>query len=269
MKLTPTDAITTLFFGLFMTIQCDRSSAQAFDLAAATQNLAPRTYLKAAIYTGNFLLVTGKDPDGKPTGIAPDLAKALGARLGVNVELIPFATQNEVIEATASSDCDIGLVGADPARAENVIFTTAYVEIEATYMVTNKSPYQNATELDSESVRIGAKDKSAYELWLSRNLKHAKLIKTKTVDEAIALLNKNELDAVAGLRPGLIEDLSKASDGQLLKGRFMAVQQAIATRKANPQAAVFLQQFIEEAKSSGLISRIIKEHQVSGLTIPN
>lgn len=135
--------------------------------------LAPNGVLFAAVYLGNFLLVTGQSPLGEPTGIAPDICRAIAKRLGVELQLRGCKTQEEVVDLAASGKCGIALVGSDPARAQRVTFTPAYVELEATYLVLANSSITSIAQVDQPGIRIASFFKSAYDLWLQRNLKHA------------------------------------------------------------------------------------------------
>lgn len=228
------------------------------------QQLAPNGILNAAIYTGNFLLVTGNDSDGRPSGVSPDMAQNIANKLGVKLVLKPFKNQGEAVDAAASGECGIVLVGSDPARAERIDFAPAYVEIEATYMVPKSSKFKNTSEVDAAGVRIAVFDVSAYGLWMERNIKNAELVKANGLDASLDLFLNKKLDALAGLRPGLITDLQKHPEYRILDGHFMTVQQAIATKKGNTEASKFLKQFIEESKSSGLVNQLILKHGVQG-----
>ena len=228
------------------------------------QQLAPKGVLNAAIYTGNFLLVTGKNPEGGPSGVSPDMAQCLANKLGVKLVLKPFNNQNEAVDAAASGECGIVLVGSDPARAERIDFAPAYVEIEATYLVSKDSRFSCVSDVDSPDVHIAVFGVSAYGLWMQRNIKNVKLIKADSLEASLKLFISKNLDALAGLRPGLITDLQRYPDYKILDGHFMTVQQAIATKKGNLEASQFLNQFTEECVSSGLVAQLITNHGVNG-----
>ncbi len=226
--------------------------------------LAPTGVLRAAINMSNFLLVTGKAPDGGPEGVSPDMAHALGERLGVPVQLVPYKTPGEISDAAGSSAWDIGNIGAEPQRAKVMDFTAAYVEIEATYLVPAGSPIQSVDEVDREGVRIANPPRSAYGLWLANNIKHAKLVPADGLGESFDLFVKDGLEALAGLRPGLIGDAEKLPGSRILDGQFSAVQQAIGVNKGNDAAYAFLKDFVEEAKLSGFVASLIDKHGVTG-----
>jgi polar amino acid transport system substrate-binding protein len=229
--------------------------------------LAPTGVLRAGINMGNFLLVTGKSPSGEPEGVAPDMAREVAARLGVPVAYVPFAKPGELADAAGAGVWDIGLIGAEPARAERIAFTAAYAEIEATYLVPAGSPLNTIADIDRAGVRIAVSARSAYDLWLERNIKHAVLVRADGLDGSFTRFVADKLDALAGLKPRLLADLEKLPGARILDGRFTAVQQAIGTARANREGAAFLRAFVEEAKASGLVARLIERHHVHGLSV--
>jgi polar amino acid transport system substrate-binding protein len=229
--------------------------------------LAPTGVLRAGINLSNFLLVTGKSASGDPEGVAPDMAREIANRLGVPVKYVPFKTPGELADAAATNTWDIGLIGAEPQRAEKIAFTAAYCEIEATYLVPAGSPLRNIAEVDKPGVRIAVTGRSAYGLWLDRNIKHAQLVKTDTLDSSYEKFVADKLDALAGLRPRLISDVKKLPGARILDGKFTAVQQAVGTERKNAAGAAFLREFVEEAKASGLVARLIERHKVVGLSV--
>ena len=229
--------------------------------------LAPTGVLRAAINMGNFLLVTGRSPSGDPEGVAPDMAREIASRLGVSVAYVPFARPGELADAAGSGVWDIGLIGAEPARAEKIAFTPAYVEIEATYLVPAGSPLQSIADVDRPGVRIAVAARSAYDLWLERNIRHAELVRSNGGDAAFKRFVDEKLDALASLKPRLLEDVEKLPGARILDGKFTAVQQAIGTARQNTAAAAFLRDFVEEAKASGLVARLIERHHVRGLSV--
>src|SRR3984957_9363513 len=164
--------------------------------------LAPTGVLRAAINMGNFLLVTGRTPSGDPEGVAPDLAREIASRLGVPVAYVPYARPGELADAAGTGVWDIGLIGAEPQRAEKIAFTPAYVEIEATYLVPAGSPLKSIADVDKPGVRIAVSARRAYDLWLDRNIKHAELVRSDATTTATEKFVRDKLDALAGLRPG-------------------------------------------------------------------
>jgi polar amino acid transport system substrate-binding protein len=226
--------------------------------------LAPTGVLRAAINMGNFLLVTGKSAAGDPDGVSPDMARAIAERLGVPVRYVPYARPADLADAAGTGAWDIGLIGAEPQRAEKIAFTPAYVEIESTYLVPPGSPLKTIAEVDAKGVRIAVSAGSAYGLWLDRNIKNAELVRCQGGDETWSRFTGEKLEAFAGLRPGLLDLAAKMPGSRILDGQFAAVQQAIGTARSNAAAAGFLHDFVEEAKRSGLVARLIEKHGVKG-----
>jgi polar amino acid transport system substrate-binding protein len=229
--------------------------------------LAPTGLLRAGLNMANFLLVTGKSATGDPEGVAPDMARELATRLGVPVSYVPYKTPGELADMAGKGIWDIGLIGAEPQRAETIAFTPAYVEIEATYLVPAGSPLKALADVDRAGVRIAVTGRSAYGLWLDRNIKHATLVRTDTLDSAYEQFVRDKLDALAGLRPRLLSDVGKLPGARILEGQFTAVQQAIGTARNNTAAAAYLRDFVEEAKASGFVARLIERHKVVGLSV--
>jgi len=229
--------------------------------------LAPTGVLRAAINMSNFLLVTGRSPSGDPQGVAPDMAAEIARRLGVPVAYVQFDRPSKLADAAGTNAWDIGLIGAEPARAEKIAFTPAYCEIEATYLVQPNSPYHAVADVDRAGSRIAVRRGAAYDLWLERNIKHAAVLRSDTADGPFNQFVADKLDALAGLRPQLSEDVKKLPGARILPGNFTSVQQAIGTGKANAAGAAFLLEFVEDAKRSGLVARLIERHRVVGLSV--
>jgi len=230
-------------------------------------DLAPTGVLRAGINLSNFLLVTGRSPAGDPAGVAPDVAAEIARRLNVPVKYLPFKSPGELADAAVGGAWDIGLIGAEPQRAKTIAFTAAYSEIEATYLVPSGSPLKTIAEVDAAGVRIAVTGRSAYGLWLDRNIKHAELVRSETLDSAYEQFVRDRLEALAGLRPRLLADAGKLSGARILDGRFTAVRQAVGTPKKNTAGAAFLHDFVEDVKASGFIASLIERHKVSGLSV--
>ena len=233
----------------------------------AKADLAPTGVLRAGINLSNFLLVTGKSASGDPEGVSPSMARALADKLGVPVKYVPFPKPGELADQAGKNVWDIGLIGAEPQRAEKIAFTAAYVEIEATYLVPAGSALKAIADVDRAGVRIAVTGRSAYGLWLDRNIKNAQLVRSDTLDSAYAQFVGDKLDALAGLRPRLLSDVKKLPGARILEGQFTAVQQAVGTARKNAAGAAFLRKFVEEAKASGLVGSLITRHKVVGLSV--
>src|ERR1700675_3655754 len=171
---------------------------------SVVSELAPTGVLRAAINMGNFLLVTGKDPNGDPSGVSPDMAAAVAARLGVPAKYVPYARPGKLADDAPKGLWDIGNIGAEPQRAAVINFTAAYSEIEAIYLVPAGSPIRAVSEVDQPGKRIAVTARSAYGLWLENNVKKAQLVQFDNADTAIKHFVDEKMDAYAGLRPAWI-----------------------------------------------------------------
>jgi polar amino acid transport system substrate-binding protein len=229
--------------------------------------LAPTGVLRTAINLANFLLVTGKDDAGNPVGVAADMAREMAQRLGVPVKYVTYKSPGELADAVEAGAWDIGLIGAEPQRAEKIAFSPAYVEIEATYLVPAGSSLQSLADVDKPGVRIAVMGRAAYGLWLDRNIKQAELVRSDTLASATEQFVRDKLDALAGLRPALLADVEKLPGARILDGKFMAVQQAVGTPRKNAAGAAFLRDFVEQAKASGFVAGLIERHKVRGLSV--
>ncbi len=227
------------------------------------EELAPTGVLRAAINLSNFLLVTGETESGDPEGVSPSMAAEIARRLDVEIEYIKFKTPGELADAATENTWDIGLIGNEPARAKHIAFTAAYTEIEATYLVPEGSALQRIEDVDQPGVRISVPARAAFELWLTDNIENAELHKVaggQAFDDFVAM----KLDALAGLRPGLVNDVEKLPGARLLPGKFTSVQQAVGTPKGREAASEFLETFVADAKSSGLVASLIQKFGVEG-----
>ena len=229
--------------------------------------LAPRGVLRAGINMSNFLLVTGKTASGDPQGVAPDMAAEIARRLGVPVAYVPFERPSKLADAAGTDAWDIGLIGAEPQRAEKITFTPAYCEIEATYLVPGESRISSVAEVDRPGVRITVRRGAAYDLWLERNIKQATVLRSDSADGPFDQFVGEKLEAYAALKPALLKDREKLPGSKILPGNFMTVQQAIGTEKKNAAGAAYLRDFVAEAKKSGLVAQLIEKHRVQGLSV--
>ena len=226
--------------------------------------IAPTGTLRAGINLANIFLVTNKTASGDPDGVSPNIAKAIADKLGVNVTYIPCDTPGQTADTIRDQICDIVLIADEPARTEFINFTDAYVEIEATYIVPMESRFQTVEDVDRTDVSVAVSGTSAYDLYLTRTLKNAKLHRAEGLPAAVDLFANESLDALAGLRPALNENLIDLPYCRILNGRYMAVQQAVGTKHGNQATIEFLQEFILQAKESGLILDLLKRHDVNG-----
>ncbi len=236
--------------------------AQAPVPPAARAELAPTGTLRAAINYGNPVLVQRDPAGGEPRGVSPALARALAARLGVPLTMVPFDAAGRVTEANRASGgnaWDIAFVAIDPVRSEGIAFTAPYVVIEGIYAVPIASPIRSNEEVDRAGVRISVGRGSAYDLFLTREIRNATLVRTGTSAAAISEFARDGLEVVAGVGQP-IRDFAAANPGfRALPGRFMVIEQAMAVPRGRDAALAFLRDFVEEAKASGFIARALAE----------
>jgi polar amino acid transport system substrate-binding protein len=230
------------------------------------KDLTPTGKLRAGVNLSNFLLVQRND-DGSIRGIVPDLALEIGRRIGAEVELVKYEKVGEVAEGGKRGEWDIAFIGAEPQRAKDIDFTAPYVEIEATYLLPAGSPIKSIDDVDRPGVRIAVSDRSAYDLWLTRNIKHAQLKRVEGLEGSYQLFVKEQLEVLAGLKPKLLEDAARLPGSRILDGRFTSVQQAIGTPKGRPEGFAYLRQFADDVKASGLVAQLIERHGIKGLTV--
>jgi len=228
------------------------------------EQLAPEGILRVGLNMANFLLITGETADGQPDGVSPDMAHALASKLGVEVELVRFDGPGDVADAAGDNVWDIGNIAAEPERAKSITFSPAYCEIQATYLLAPGSEFQSVEDVDKPGVRIAVKERAAYDLWLTENLTHANLVRTATADDSFDIFVEQSLDAVAGLRPKLLEQQLALAGSRLLDASFTAVQQSIGCRPDRPQAAQFIKQFVQQSVGDGYVQRLIEKHGVVG-----
>lgn len=236
-------------------------------MLAVKAELAATGTLRAAINLANFLLVTGRNANGDPEGVAPDMAREIARRLGVSVTYVCYASPGELADAVDANVWDIALIGAEPKRAEKITFSPAYVEIPSTYLVPAGSRLRTLADVDRAGVRISVYGRSAYDLWLDRNIKHATLMRADSIDASYKQFVDQKLDALAGLKPRLLEDAEKLPGARVLEGQFTAVQQAIGVRRRDTAGATFLREFVEQAKASGFVGALIERHKIRGLSV--
>jgi polar amino acid transport system substrate-binding protein len=231
------------------------------------QELAPSGKLRVGLNYGNFLLVLKDSADGSPNGIAPDLGRELGKRLGVPVEFVKFPEAGQLADGVRDDKCDVGFLGAEPQRANEIAFTKAYLEIPVTFLVPPGSKIKSIAEVDQKGVRIAVSDRSAYDLYLSRNLKNATLVRAKGIEGSYQAFLKDRLEVLAGLKPRLTSDAEKTPGSRVLDGQVTGVQQACGTTRKRLAGAKYLQEFIEDVKRSGLVAKTIDKHGVKGVNV--
>ena len=234
---------------------------------ALAGELAPAGKLRIGLNYQNFLLVLGDSADGSPTGIAPDLGRELGRRTGLPVEFVRFDSAGKLAEAVRKPAWDVAFLGAEPQRANEIAFSAAYLEIPVTFLVPPGSPIRAIEDVDREGVRIAVAEKSAYDLYLTRTIRKARLMRVPGIPDSYDLFVNEKLEALSGLKPRLVSDAQRLPGSRVLEGQVTAVQQSVGTPRGRNEAARYLSEFVEDIKASGLVARTIEKHAVRGVTV--
>jgi len=237
--------------------------------AAVRADLAPTGTLRAGINYGNPILAQRDAATNELTGISVDLSRALAKQIGVPVTLVPFDAAGKMAAALKTSAWDVAFLAVDPAREEEITFSPPYLEIEGTYLVPGDSPIHSVADVDRDGVRIAAGNNSAYDLFLSRNLMHAKIVRAPTPVEAVELFRTDKLEAVAGVRQALTVSSASIPKSRVLDDRFMVIAQAAGVPKGRDVGAHFLYDFIERAKASGLVADSLRRNGVTASVSPS
>jgi len=243
------------------------SSAPPPPSPAARADLAPTGKLRAGVNYGNFILAQKDPATGDSRGPAIDLARELGKRLGVPVEIVAYTAVGTMVDGAKARAWDIAFLGSDPARAGEIDFTAAYLELEATYLVPAGSRLTTIADVDQDGVRVAAPARANYELYLSRNLKRANLVRADNADAAFQLLVEGRVEALAGLSQALVSLSQKLPGSRMIDGRFMAVPQSVGTPKGRDAGYAYLRAFVEEAKASGMVARSIQSTGYRGVSV--
>ena len=227
--------------------------------------LAPTGVLRAGMNLQNNLF-TVKDSAGELQGVAVDVIQELGRRLGVPVKYVMYETPGKVADDAAKGQWDVAVLAIEQTRAQTIAFSPAMTAIEATYLVPAGSRFKDIAEVDSPGTRIALNEKAGYDLYLTRTVKHAKLVRGKNTADTFAVFNAQKLDAIAALRPQLIENQGKVPGSRLLAGSFMTVNHGVGIPQGRSAGAQWMRAQIEDLNKSGFVARSIERHKVKGLS---
>lgn len=244
-----------------------QSAAPAQASADVVHQLAPSGTLRAAINYGNPTLATRDAATGELHGISVDLARELARELGVPVTFVPYTAARKVVEDARENAWDVAFVGIDPQRAENMEYTAPYLIIEGVYMVRTDSPFHDNADVDRTGVRIAVSGGSAYDLFLSRQLRHATLVRAPDPTIVTQTMLQQSLDVVAGVKERSEADAQRYGGLRLLPGNFMVINQAMATQKGRPEGLQFLRAFIERMKASGFVAQSLRDNHIYGASV--
>ncbi len=229
--------------------------------------LAPTGKLRAGINLGNPVLARQDPSTGEVQGVSVDLSRELARRLGVPLELVTVPAAAKSVEALKSGACDIAYVAIDPARAVDLDYTAPYVLIEGAYLVPQASPIRANADVDRPGVRVVVGAASAYDLYLSRELRQAQIVRVQRSDEVVAAMLAQHLEVAAGVRQQLQADARRIAGVRLLEGRFMVINQALATSRERASGAAYLDQFVEDMKASGFVARALELNGIQGAIV--
>ena len=230
--------------------------------------IAPHGTLRVGINLSNFLLVSGKDENNNPFGVSPEIARRVAQELNINYELIPFARPGELADAVNKDIWDIGNIAFEPERGKTIDFSDPYALIEANFLINKKIKYRNNSDLDRKDITIAVADRSAYDLWLTKNFKFAKLLKAKTINDSHDLFYKNKANVLAGLKPKLLDEVDDNSI--ILKKPFTFVRQSIGIQKGKKECISFLNKLIANMIEEGFIKNLFYKYNVNNkLKLPD
>jgi len=233
----------------------------------AVSELAPTGKLRAAINFGNPVLASKDPASGEPRGVSVDLARELARRLGVPLAIVTYPAAGQVVEGLKSGAWDVAFLAIDPARAVDIDYTAAYVVIEGSYLVRESSAIRSNAEVDREGTRVAVGKGSAYDLFLSRELRKAAIVRAPTSPQVTDFFLANHLDVAAGVKQQLEADAKRVGGVRLLDGHFMVINQAMGTPKGRPTGAKYLRDFVEDAKASGFVAAALARHGIEGASV--
>ena len=242
-------------------------AACASPVSAPVSELAPAGKLRAAINLGNPVLAAKDAATGQLRGVSVDLARELARRAGVPIELVEFNAAGRVVEAVKAAQVDIAFVAIDPVRGADMLQTTPYVIIEGAYLVRADSPIRANADVDRSGNRVAVGKGSAYDLFLTRELKAATLVRSPTSAAVVDQFMAERLEVAAGVKQQLQADAKRVAGVRLLDGRFMVIQQAMGLPKGREIAARYVEAFVEEMKASGFVAQALARHGIAGAAV--
>ena len=229
---------------------------------------APSGTLRASINLGNPVLASIDPATGKPVGVSVDLASALAGRLGVPLQLVAVGSAGASVDNVNQNKADIGFFAVDPKRGQEISFTRPYVLIEGFYLVRDTSPISSNDQVDQAGVTIAVGKDSAYDLFLTRELHHAKIVQIPTSPAVVQGFLDQHLDVAAGVKQQLEKDAAKVGGLRMLDTRFMVIRQAMGVPKSKgDEAAAYLSKFVEDMKVSGFVAASLARHGIAGAAL--
>lgn len=234
----------------------------------AAQLFAPTGVLRASINLGNPVLARRDSPEAPPYGVSIDMARALAERLGVGIEFVVFDSASQSVDAVANDQADIGFFAIDPKRGESIAFTSSYLHIEGCYLVPENSPIRGNGDVDRAGIRVAVGRGSAYDLFLSRELKSAEIVRASNPQAVLPLFLDQRLEVAAGVKQQLQADMARHPGLRLLPERFMVIRQAMGlARRRGDAAHAYLGAFVEELKAAGFVAQALARHGIQGASV--
>jgi len=228
----------------------------------------PTGRLRAAINLGNPVLAQRDPESGSPAGVSIDLAENFAKRLGVGIEFVVFDSAGKSVEAVAREEADIGFFAVDPVRGQGIAFTDPYLLIEGCYLVRHDSKIRSNEDVDRRGHRVVVGQGSAYDLFLTRELQHARIVRATTSPAVVDFFVEQDMDVAAGVKQQLEAGAENFPGLRLLPGRFMVIQQAMGLPKGRGAgAAAFLGEYVEEMKAGGFVARALSRHRIQGVSV--
>ena len=234
----------------------------------AAEALLTNGRLRAAINLGNPILANRDPGTSAPIGVSVDLAVRLAAELNAPLDLVVYDAAGKSVEGVARGDADVGFFAVDPLRGEEIAFTAPYVLIEGCYLVRNDSPLTDNAEVDQPGRTVMVGKGSAYDLFLTRELKQATILRSPTSPAVVDTYMAQAADVAAGVKQQLEADAQRIGGLRLLPGRFMVIRQAMGTPKVKGEAtAAAMAAFVERAKADGFVAAALARHGIEGATV--
>jgi polar amino acid transport system substrate-binding protein len=234
---------------------------------AVLADLAPTGKLRAGINYGNPLFTVRNPKTGEESGIAVDLAREFARRLGVPIELVSYNSGGQLTAGLAAGGWDMAILAFEQGRTKEINFSAPFAETDATYLVHAGSRLRTAADVDQKGVRIAVSSNGGNDLFLTRTLKNATLVRASSPEAAFKLFVAEKLDAYANLKPGLLDNADQLPGSRVVDGRYTVIGYAAGVPKGRDAGAKYLREFIEDTKASGLIARLIEKSGIRGLAV--
>ena len=233
------------------------------------KKIAPTGVLRVGVNISNFLLVNSKDKLGVIDGVSPGIGKKLAKELNISFEIVQFANPGLLADAVNNNEWDIGNIASEKERGKTIDFSDPYVNIDANFLVREEDNFKNNNDIDQSGIQIAVFERSAYDLWLTENLKKAELIRVNSIEESHNLFRENKVNILAGLKPKLIDEMKKNNNYEMIQSPFTYIKQSIGIKKGNPEVLDFINKFISNNIKEGYIKSLLQQHNVKDkLSIP-